>query len=285
MTTQQNFYSTASATAKQEQAKRAKGNSNKPKRKYPLPNEGGHLARIVQVVFLGLQKGKVFKGVQGDDKQQMRITFELTNTLFDRVVDEESGKTEKQPYWLSVDVNVSNSDRSNSIKWATQLGLPVNLYNEFSFKTKTGEQITVKQYDADWSEAIGKQCQVFVQHNKWEDKQTGEDRESAKIKDVMAAMQGFDAPPLHDEDKTVLFSPLDPRPESVATFNEFPNWLQEKITGALDWNTSPLKEALEGGSVKQEAPKQESKPESKEPEPDLMNADDVPFDADDPFDV
>lgn len=283
--TKANFFSVSGATAKQQEAKKQERAKNaKPMIKYPLPVAGGHFARVVQVAFVGLQRLQPFNKQEREPKQQMRLTFELVNSHFDRVVDQVTGETESQPHWLTATVNVSGSDKSNAIKWAKALGMQVDKINEYSFKTNQGAEITVREYDTDWSTAIDKVCQIFVQHESWKDKTTGEDREKASIKDVMPPMAGVDVPPLQDPSKVVVFSPQDPRPSSVATFNEFPQWVQGIITGALDWNEAPLKKAIDAGvqpSSAEDTPVKAEEPKAKaKPEPKLMKDDDVPFEAD-----
>lgn len=258
--------------------------SNTTKRKYPAPANGGHLARLVEIIFLGQQSIRKFGTEHYEDKPMVRLTFELVNSMIDRVIDEETGETEKQPHWVSREIPVSNSDKSTFIKWATRLGANVVQTDEYSFTPKgTKDKVTVRQFDADYSEVLGNACQVFIQVDEWEDKNTGEKREAAKIKDLMEPMQGLEVKELFNEDRKKIFSPYDPSPLSVATFNELPSWVQDKITSASDWESTPLKQAIDGGT--QPASKQpvSSKAEEKQPtssEPELMTDDDVPFEAD-----
>lgn len=281
-----NFFS-AQAVVKDKPRNNSNGSSNTTKRKYPAPKAGGHLARPVEVIFLGEQTVRGFGNKPDQDKQMVRVTFELVNSMIDRVVNEETGETEKQPHWVSREIPVSKSDKSTFIKWAMRIAPDaVQLLNEYSFTPKgSTDKVVVKEYDADYSQILGKPCQVFIQVDEWDDKATGEKRQAAKIKDVMEPMEGVPVTELKDSDKIRIFSPADPRPVSVATFNELPNWLQDKITGAKDWEQSPLKEAIDGGTQPTSSKVEEKQPTSSEPEID----EDIPFEADtdndDPFDV
>ena len=272
-----NFFKVSSATANT--SKRSnKGSSDAPTQPKSLPQAGGHLARVVKVLFLG-EHNDTFDPSK-KPMQRMEVTFELVNSKFDRVINRETGETQQEPHWLSKVISVSASDKSNAIKWANHFGMDVTKVNEYSFQAQ-GKEITVREYDTDWSTAIGKPCQVFVQIDEYKDKRTGEDRQTAKIKDVMPAMQGIEVPPLFDEDRTKLFTPLDDSALSIATYNEMPDWFKEKhIHSANDWNSSPLKRALDdlNGEPVKEVKKSEPKPKVE----DNLD-DDVPFDMDDPF--
>jgi hypothetical protein len=197
---------------------------------------GTYIARIVQVIGLGVQERQPYKGEPKTPAPFIRITFELPYETIE--ITDKDGVVTNQPRWLSKEMVFSGADMSTCVKWMKKLD-PTN------------------ELGGDWAKAIGKEVQVYVTatQGKKDPKKYYND-----VKDVLAVPKGMTIPDIYAPEKKMVFSTRHVDENTVNNFNNMPKWLQEKITKALDFPNSALDKALNGGQTPQPTPQPE--PES-----------------------
>lgn len=193
-------------------------NNNRPD--YGHLETGTYVARIVQIIGLGVQERPPYKGEAKPPAPFIRITFELPFETIERQL--EDGGTETQPRWLSKEMVFSGADMSTCVKWMKKLD-PAN------------------EFGGDWAKTIGKELQVFVTATQGKKDPS---RWYNDVKDVMPAPKGMPVPDIFAPEKKLVFSTRVVDADTVKHFNNMPKWLQEKITGAVDFPNSPLQKAL-----------------------------------------
>jgi hypothetical protein len=216
---------------------------------YGYLETGSYVARVVQVIGIGVHERPPYKGQQKPPAPFLRVTFELPYETIDRQLDD--GTTEKQPRWLSKEFVFSGAELSTCAKWLNKLD-PNN------------------ELKGDWSATLGREVQLYVTATQGKKDPT---KYYNDVKDIMAVPKGMVVPEIFNEEKLMIFSPRDGSPESVAKFDSMPKWLQDKITNALDFQGSPLSLALSG------KPDVNSPPTSPEPEVEVTpsSTDDDPW--------
>lgn len=200
-----------------------KPQANAAKVSYPHLETGTYGARIVQVIGLGVQERQPYKGEAKPPAPFIRITFELPYETIE-ITDRDSGEVTHQPRWLSKEMVFSGSDMSTCVKWLGKID-PTNTLG------------------GDWAKAVGKELQVYVtatQGKKDPSKYYND------VKDVLSVPKGMEIPPIYAPEKQMVFSTRHVTDKTVERFNSMPNWLQEKITSAVDFPNSPLDKALNG---------------------------------------
>lgn len=228
-------------------AKNIKGNDNRVEQ--PVLEIGNYPGRLVQIIDLGLQPQRPFKGKDKPPVQEVMFTYELVDAF---MVDEEGNDLEDKPRWLSETLPFYGlfADKATSTK----------RYNAFDPQGV---------YDGDFSQAIDTPVNVTVVHGE------GKDNKIYTNVGNVSAMRPRDAancPQL--KNPTKVFDLDEP---DMDVFNALPNWIQEKIKSNLNFQGSPLQKALEA------APKEEKKEPVKKnrkpaPEPtDADDDDDVPY--------
>lgn len=206
-------------------------------RKRPDPLEAGsYPARVVQMMILGVQPQRAFKGEEKPPRLTIRLTYEFLDEF---MKDEEGNDLEDKPRWLS---------------------------EEFPFMSlKADLAKSTKRYfaldpddkaDGDWSKLIGAPCVVTIVQEA--DKRPGVDRIYEKVANVsaMRPKEAAKAPELKNPSLVWDFYSPD-----VEVFKGMPEWLQEKIKGAVDYPGSALETALEGASAP--SPKADSQKQEK----------------------
>jgi len=202
-----------------------KSQNNNVRKDYGHIETGTYLARIVQVIGLGVQPRQPYKGEAKPPAPFLRITFELPFETIDREL--QGGAVETQPRWFSKEFPFSGAELSTCYKWMKKLD-PNN------------------ELGGDWANALGKECQVFItatQGKKDPSKYYND------VRDIMTVSKGMTVPEIFDKSKMVLFSTRNVDAKTLEYFNNMPKWLQEKITTAVDFPNSPLDQALSGTTV------------------------------------
>lgn len=202
-----------------------KPQTNAVKTSYPHLETGTYGARIVQVIGLGVQERPAYKGEAKPPAPFIRITFELPYETIDRQM--EDGSIEKQPRWLSKEMVFSGSDMSTCVKWLNKID-PSN------------------SLGGDWANTIGKELQVYVTATQGKKDPT---KYYNDVKDVLSVPKGMAIPDIYAPEKKMVFSTRHVTDKTVEQFNSMPKWLQEKITGAIDFPNSPLEKAMSGTTV------------------------------------
>ena len=184
-----------------------------PAQQRPLIEAGQQLARIVQVIDLGLQTQRPFKGEEKGPAYEVYLTFEFPDQRI------EIGG-ESKPMWKSTRFKLSSDDRSTCFKW----------YNRLDPKGLQG---------GEWTKLVDTPCIAFVAHAQGKGKNAN--RTFDNVTDVMAVMKGLTVAPL--ENPSVTFDLTKPNED---VFKAFPDWLQNVIKENLEYDGSKLQRMLEG---------------------------------------
>ena len=217
--------------------KQAPKQESKFKPATPL-DPGTYPARPVQIIGLGLQKQRPYKGEAKDPKGMLYVTYELLDEF---LLDDDGNELEDKPRWISEDftINHLSSDLATSTKRYYALD-------------------PTAKYDGEFSKLVGEPCMVTLSKNPSK-------KDPEKIYNNVSgvtAMRDKDAktaPALVNEPKIFDFYEPD-----LDVFLSLPEWLQNNIKDSLDFEGSTLEGLIEGGS--KPSTKKQSGNETKEVE-------------------
>lgn len=239
-------------------SKVSNNNSGNNKKFAPQPpiEAGAYPARLVQVLDMGLQPQRAFKGEAKPPAHTIRVTYELVDCF---MLDEQGKDIEDKPRWISEEFPLKNlkADLATSTKRMKSLD-PNNVLN------------------GDWEAAIGFPLMVTI----------GVEKKGDKVYENIlstAAMRPRDAekcPELQNPSK--VFDLTNPNME---VFNSLPQWIRDKITGNLNYAGSKL-QAILGEQGSDNVPPKENEgavPEQKEPVPSPDAGEDAQEDNDTPW--
>lgn len=181
----------------------------------PDLEDGSYPARVVQVIDLGLQAQRPWKGQEKPPKHEVFITYELLDEF---CVDEEGNELTDKPRWVSERIPLNNLD--NDKAKSTQRYNVLDPNNEFG-----GEFLDV----------VGQPCVVTLVINKKDDKTY---TNVASIS-AMRAKDASKAPEL--QGTPTVFNLESPNKE---VFDAFPEWIQDVLKGNLEYAGSRLAEML-----------------------------------------
>jgi hypothetical protein len=190
------------------------------------PIEGGtYPARVAQVIDLGLQPQRPFKGQEKPPAHQMWLTYELVDEFH---VGEDGEPDEDRPRWISEQLVLHSlkADRAKSTQRYNALDPKMEFGGDFAMLGNTGGNVTITTR-AGSGEHAGK---VF---NNIQTVTAVRSKDLAKME------------PLKEEAKVFLLDEPD-----MEVFESLPDWLQDKIKGNLEYDGSELQKLLEGGSTK-----------------------------------
>jgi len=229
-------------------AKKVQGN-NKDRVEQPNIEPGVYPARLVQIIDLGMQPQRPYKGETKAPAQELMLTYELVDEF---MKDAEGEDIENKPRWISENFPLHNlkADLAKSTK----------RYLAFD---------PTESYEGDWGKCAGQAINVTIVNNK-----VG-DRTYDNVANL-AAMRPKDAANCPDLQNEVKVFDLD-EPD-MEVFNSLPKWIQEKLAANLNYQGSPLQEKL--SKAPQEAPKEEKKEKVKkvrEPVAEVDDDDDNPY--------
>lgn len=185
---------------------------------------GTYPARIVQILDLGLQAQRPYKGEDKAPVNEISITYELVDEF---MKDDQGNAIEDKPRWVSET-------------------LP--FYGLYADKAKSTQRYNALdpegKYDGDFSQLIGTPCNVTIVNNKSGDKiydnvatiSTMRQRDADKCPELVNPAKVFD-----------LDAP------DLEVFNALPEWLRDKIKGNLKYKGSALEQLLAGGGEKAKA--------------------------------
>lgn len=199
----------------------------------PALEEGNYPARLVQIIDLGTQPQRAWKGEEKPPKPMIHTTYEVLDEF---MKDEEGNDMEDKPRWISEELamNPLSSDLANSTK--RYISLDPKL-----------------EHDGDWAMLAGAPCMITLSADKDKKGNKNDDgtpvvynnissTQTMRAKDISKA-EGLKNP-------VKVFDMSDP---DMDVFNALPDFLQSKIKGALDFGGSPLEKAL-GGEPKEDLP-------------------------------
>lgn len=198
-------------------AKKEESNSGGTKEVNPLESKM-YPARCVQIIDLGVQKQRPFKGQAKDPCHSVRLTYELSHEF---MKDEAGNILPDKPRWISEELPFYNLEADKAKSSLRYKALDPN-----------------DLLDGDFLQLPTLPCQVMV--TKVPDKKN-EGFFKNYIGDVSGPMEvpGYEQPLLVNP--TTVFSLDEP---DLEVFKSLPDWLQKKIKENLGYEGGALQKAL-----------------------------------------
>lgn len=222
----------------------------------PVLDAGAYPGRIVQVIDLGVQPQRAYKGEEKPPAQEIMVTYEFADEF---IVDEEGNPVEDKPRWLSETFPLHNlqSDLAKSTKryYAAD---PDGLH------------------DGDWTALIGAPVVINITRDAGTGKNAGKIFNNIASTSSMRKKEADKLPALQNEGKVFDQSDVNTAPILLT----LPQWLQDKVKGGLEWDGSPMAKAVAAGPAKAAEKPVENKKAPKKEEPPVED-DEPPFDTDD----
>ncbi len=194
-------------------------NLNKQKKasgvKQDIIEIGTYPARLVRVIDLGLQSRNPYKGQEKPPAYQVDLTYEMLDVF---MVDKEGKEDETKPRWISETINLNNPNA------------------DLAISTKRAKALDPDDdHDFNLAEMVGSPCMVTIVHKE------SKGKTYANVGNVttMRPKDAAKAPELVNE--PVVFDLEEPNME---VFKNFPDWIQDKIKGNLEFNGSKLQANL-----------------------------------------
>lgn len=199
---------------------------------------GTYPARLVQILDLGLQAQRPYKGQDKPPARELMLTYELVDCF---MLDADGNELEDKPRWISET-------------------LP--FYGLFADKAKSTQRYKAfdptEEHEGDFAALIESPINVTIVNNA-----VGE-----KVYDNVATVSSMRP---KDVDKcTPLKNPsklFDLDKPDMEVFNSLPEWVRDKITSNLEFTNSTLDRMLGG------KPKGDKKPKKEEPKKEEDNQD------------
>lgn len=188
--------------------------------------KGNNAARVVQIVFVGVQDQRPFQGQPKPPVDTVRVTYEMSHIF---MLDEDGKELADKPRWITEDFPFYSLD--------ADLAKSTKRYYAIDPDDNS---------EGDWGALLGLPVTITAVTNKGKGKNA--DKEYTNIGGVSPAMvmPGYVQPELVNP--AFYFDPQD-NEVSVEAFNSLPDFIQEIIKGAHDFSTSALAKALAGGGV------------------------------------
>jgi len=211
---------------------------------------GNYPARLVQLIDLGLQPQKPYKGKDKPPVQELMLTYELVDEF---MKDAQGEDIADKPRWISETLPFYGlfADKAKSTQ----------RYNAFDPKD---------EFDGDFAKAVGMAINIAVVNNAVGDKIY----DNVGNVSTMRPRDAQACPELINPAKTFDLDAPD-----LEVFNSLPEWIQTKIKGNLNYANSPLQELLDDGGAKKapDAPKVAKKVPPKPQVEEDIDEDDLPY--------
>lgn len=216
----------------------------------PPLESGSYPARTAQVIGMGVQPQRPWEGQEKPPAMEVMITYEFADEF---MLDKEGNELEDRPRWLSetLPLRSLDSDRANSTKRYYALD-------------------PTEEFEGDFTKLIDIPCMVTVVQNRGKSRK-GEEKIYENIASV-STMRDKDKKKAVDlKNPPKVFNPYEP---DMEIFKSLPDWIQEKIKGAIDHDPvlfkkaeaklpsnddgeSEVPEDIEAESVNEEGPSEE----------------------------
>ncbi len=205
----------------------------------PPTKVGNHAARVVQVLDLGLQNQRPYKGEEKPPKHTISLTYELSHEF---MVDEEGNAIENKPKWLSEEFPF------NSLK--AELAKSTKRYHAIDPEGQCG---------GDFTKMTSMPCTISLVHNPGKGQYAGRIFENIGNVTAPGGFPGYVQPELINAPK--VFTLDDP---DMEVFLSLPDFLQDKIKGNLEFKGSKLDVALNGATAETDNGSGRAEPENGE---------------------
>lgn len=192
-------------------------NGNRPKAE--ILDAGAYPARLVQVIDLGVQKQRPYKGEEKDPIQMVYTTYELADEF---MKDEDGNDQEDKPRWVSEDFPFHNleADRAKSTA------------RYFALDPECDE-------DGDWETLLGNPVLINLTRTEGKGKNAGNFYNNVGGTSSMRKKEVDKLPPL--KNSTKFFSTEEP---DMEVFMALPKWLQDRIKEGVEFKGSKVEEAI-----------------------------------------
>jgi len=224
---------------------------------------GVYPGRLVQVIDMGVQEQRAFKGEAKPPTQELMVTYELADEF---MKDEEGNELEDKPRWISESFPLHNlrSDLAKSTK---------------RYYALDPECV----YDGDWTKLVGMPVMITIVNDVGTGKNEGKVYENIASTSSMRKKEADKLPELKNPAK--VFD--QDNAETAEIMLTLPQWIQDKIKGGVEWEGSPMANTIANlgkKGTKDAKPKNEDKPVKKarnvQPEPE-EDVDAIPTSEDD----
>ena len=183
----------------------------------PIPplDAGSYPARLVQILLMGIQKNRPYKGEEKAPSLKIRLTYEMLDEF---MKDDDDNDIPEKPRWISEDLPFFplKADLAKSTKRYYALDAD-------------------SEHGGDWSQLLSSPCMVTLVQSAGKDKIYN----NVAAVSAMRPKEAAKAPPLVNEGKIFDFYSPD-----MDVFSSLPDWLQEETKNALDYAGSPLEAIL-----------------------------------------
>lgn len=199
-------------------AKKAAGGNSDSKFKRAEPLEAGsYPARVVQVLDLGVQVQRPFKGEAKPPCQEINITYELADEF---MKDEDGNDLEDKPRWVSEMIPLFNLKAERAKSTQRYKALDPN-----------------DDFDGDFTQLVGLPCNVTIVQSV--SKTNGNIYNNVAGITSMREKDAKRMPELVNPSKTFVLDDPD-----MEVFNSLPQFIQDKITSNLNFQGSKLQKLL-----------------------------------------
>ena len=185
---------------------------------------GPYPGRVVQVIDLGLQEQRPWKGKAKSPVYKLHITYELVDEF---MIDEEGEEEKDRPRWVSEDFPVYSLSADNAKSTERYKAIDPGLIHE-----------------GDFGAIGGMCCTVTVVSNPGKGANVGKTYSNVGS---VAPMRKRDAATCPELVNDIVVFDLDNPDKEV--FDGLPDWLQGRIKDNLEFAGSKLDTLLNGGSV------------------------------------
>ena len=191
------------------------------KKDYAPLDIGNYLARLVQVIDLGLQTQRPYNGQEKPPVHEVMLTYELGTEFLQ---DDDGNDMEDKPRWISESIPLHN------------------LTQDLAKSTKRIKAIDPKlEFGGDLEQMVSMPCTVTVTHNP---NKKDPSKVYVNVGNVTPPMKGIPVPELVNPAK--VFNLEEPDLEILGSL---PEWVQDKVKANLEFNGSVLAGMLGGGDA------------------------------------
>ena len=197
----------------------------------PSLDAGTYPGAPVQVIGLGLQEQRAWKGETKSPRQMLKITYELADEF---MLDEEGKEDESRPRWVSEDFPLHSLE--------ADLATSTKRYNAMD---------PTLEHGGDFSKLLGSPCLIVLSADP---SKKDADVIYNNVKDVNAMRAKDAAKAAGLVNPTKVFDFYDP---DFEVFQSLPEWIQNTIKEGLDYEGSTLEGLVNGGGGAEKKPAEE----------------------------
>lgn len=191
---------------------------------------GSYPGRVVQIIELGLQPQRPYKGKDKPPAYEVRVVYELADEF---MKDEDGNDDESKPRWVNEDFPMYSLESTMAKSTERYMALDPKL-----------------EYGGDFAQLIGTPCNITVVQRAGKGDNAGKIYNNVGGITAMRPKAAAVAPELVN--KPVVFDLDDP---DLEVFEAFPDFLKNKIKSNLEFNGSKLSDLLNGAEPKAKKPK------------------------------